>query len=1051
MNRMKFATCLGLVLACTLARAANTWQLVVDVGAKRVTITNTVAVRESVPVQLVHLGGTTASNLIMQLQLRDGTLMAQAAGFTAGTNDNATGSISLNTLPLVAFFTNLTAQSVRAFNCVIVDTNLSRLLVNDVVGIQNNPYVPGMPDPTPVEQAYWSQWIAVALTNITASWSTNSSDVVARGMATAAAYTAGVARTEAAAALAAANGITLASLGAGSAATHAATDFATSAQGLLASTAVQPSALTNYPTLTAFNAQAQDVADLHSQANILNTGKVDLVTWRTGSNALSGATATAQASANAAGLTATNAQTLAATAVQPAALAPYALVSSVPTNAAQIGGLTNAAAFDQYGAAASLTQSIATAQGRADNAYQLALTNNAGAITNSSSALASFTLSSLNGVVVLSNSPNYHHAYWQGGGSSGMLWQSTAGSGLGALIDPATLTGPAFTAATNAAASATLASNLAASANARATVGSTLGVAVYGTSVYFPNSNLTYKLNFNGIGTNQYIEGPSMCAWGQGYMVATRVGPGPDSGIGDAVLLTLNANGDVVTTNTLYHDAGGYDTENTVIERTASNTILVAYNLYHWQDDTQPTNSLRMLRSTDLVTWTTNTIYCAGYVSRFAGAMAQVAGGKIILPYYKQLTNGGPFVAYTQTSTDDGVTWGNETLLAMLAPMSLQEPELTYLGNSNILASIRNNTGSGISNYISRSYDNGATWTTPTNAFCAVSKIAVTRMGNGLLVASYRGGRANQQSYRVSNDNGATWSAERDIDTRYYLTAYSSGAESPTTPGLISCVYSYQTDASGTNCPLYFRQGAFAGIATTGEQLGPVDVVASNAATAALVGTKLSANTLLHVTAAGSGTVLTSATNSTIVTDTLSVSGSGGITTNAVLIAPTISSATNSGASYFTQPPLLTNGQPVATWCIGANPAQSPTLASNATGTGVTFYVPRGATNAVWFYGRADVPTNIPQSAISNIVLCVAIMSNGGGTATELQVPISSGDYIGTSFAGYRQYNINRAISGILPYTATGFTAVSVYWKNLGFAGSTVGACYLIGSLEMAR
>ena len=106
MNRMKFATCLGLVLACTLARAANTWQLVVDVGAKRVTITNTVAVRESVPVQLVHLGGTTASNLIMQLQLRDGTLMAQAAGFTAGTNDNATGSISLNTLPLGAFFTS---------------------------------------------------------------------------------------------------------------------------------------------------------------------------------------------------------------------------------------------------------------------------------------------------------------------------------------------------------------------------------------------------------------------------------------------------------------------------------------------------------------------------------------------------------------------------------------------------------------------------------------------------------------------------------------------------------------------------------------------------------------------------------------------------------------------------------------------------------------------------------------------------------------------------------------------------------------------------------
>ena len=178
---------------------ATTWELVVDVSSKHLTTTNAVAIREIVPVEIIHLGGTTPANLWMQILDREGNIMATAGAFSAITNVtaaltnivgtttnitvpatsiNATGTVNLSTIPLTNYFAGMPATTVRAFTLVVADTNLVRVLCNDSVQIQNNPFQPGMPDPVPVDQWYWSQWIANAMTNMI---STNATpDLVAR-------------------------------------------------------------------------------------------------------------------------------------------------------------------------------------------------------------------------------------------------------------------------------------------------------------------------------------------------------------------------------------------------------------------------------------------------------------------------------------------------------------------------------------------------------------------------------------------------------------------------------------------------------------------------------------------------------------------------------------------------------------------------------------------------------------------------------------------------------------------------------------------------------
>ena len=136
------------------AALANTVVMTIDLSTKDVTVADTISIRETVPVQIVNLGGSEAANLVLRILDNDGTVYAQETGFTDAGNDIAYGEISLNTQELVDYFEDMAMQAQMAFTLGLWDTSLNRLLINDVVTIQNNPYVPGMPGPDPVGVSY---------------------------------------------------------------------------------------------------------------------------------------------------------------------------------------------------------------------------------------------------------------------------------------------------------------------------------------------------------------------------------------------------------------------------------------------------------------------------------------------------------------------------------------------------------------------------------------------------------------------------------------------------------------------------------------------------------------------------------------------------------------------------------------------------------------------------------------------------------------------------------------------------------------------------------
>jgi len=163
----KMLTFVAVFMLAAFAMGGNTWQLTINLSTKTVIDTNTIAVRETVPVQLVHIGGSNPTNLIIQLTDRTGMVMAVTRAVATTNSDYAAGYLDLNTVPMVAVFSNLPPLAQKAFQLAVWDDGLFRLLVNDVVTIQNNIYTNGIASPSPAETNYWSTFIAASLTNET--------------------------------------------------------------------------------------------------------------------------------------------------------------------------------------------------------------------------------------------------------------------------------------------------------------------------------------------------------------------------------------------------------------------------------------------------------------------------------------------------------------------------------------------------------------------------------------------------------------------------------------------------------------------------------------------------------------------------------------------------------------------------------------------------------------------------------------------------------------------------------------------------------------------
>jgi len=149
---------LFLSLCLTAAASITNSVLTIDLSSKTMTASSTIAIRETIYVSLVNIGASTPANLVLRV-VRETNAYANATNFTAaGTDTNgnvmAYGPLDLNTTELVDYYEGLNPTVSREWSLAVWDTSIGRLLVNDYIDIQNNPYDESMPGPSPVGVLY---------------------------------------------------------------------------------------------------------------------------------------------------------------------------------------------------------------------------------------------------------------------------------------------------------------------------------------------------------------------------------------------------------------------------------------------------------------------------------------------------------------------------------------------------------------------------------------------------------------------------------------------------------------------------------------------------------------------------------------------------------------------------------------------------------------------------------------------------------------------------------------------------------------------------------
>ena len=172
-----FKRILGIAMLCTVALNAFAVDMTIDLQKKKVKITDTVAIRTTVPVTLINIGTSDPDYLVMRITGSTpqdaSTLYAilDVFNLVVGDSTKATGNLNLNTSELVAYFEGLGPQTVRTFNLGLWDTQNNWLLINYDIDIQNNPYVDGMPGVSPAGTEFvkfvWSNdvWWAIGESN----------------------------------------------------------------------------------------------------------------------------------------------------------------------------------------------------------------------------------------------------------------------------------------------------------------------------------------------------------------------------------------------------------------------------------------------------------------------------------------------------------------------------------------------------------------------------------------------------------------------------------------------------------------------------------------------------------------------------------------------------------------------------------------------------------------------------------------------------------------------------------------------------------------------
>lgn len=117
------------------------------------------------------------------------------------------------------------------------------------------------------------------------------------------------------------------------------------------------------------------------------------------------------------------------------------------------------------------------------------------------------------------------------------------------------------------------------------------------------------------------------------------------------------------------------------------------------------------------------------------GEALELPDGDLLMPLYGSLPD-GTSQATVVRSTDGGLTWPKESevLLGRDSSFAYQEPTLTMLKSGQVVVLLR--TSINIA-YLSRSFDNGHTWTPPENTGIPASSHHLLTLTNGDVLLTY--------------------------------------------------------------------------------------------------------------------------------------------------------------------------------------------------------------------------------------------------------------------------------------------------------------------------
>ncbi|MHC9044334.1 sialidase family protein [Microbacterium saperdae] len=215
-------------------------------------------------------------------------------------------------------------------------------------------------------------------------------------------------------------------------------------------------------------------------------------------------------------------------------------------------------------------------------------------------------------------------------------------------------------------------------------------------------------------------------------------------------------------------------------------TLLMTYFYARW--DTTPYTILDTytIRSSDAgATWSSPVVVgsqmtCAcgpagpgGYPMGWAAQKApivELASGDLLSPLYGTTSTDGRERATVVRSTDGGLTWdtANEVTLGV-GSIAYQEPYLTVLGTGEIIATIRT-TSIPRRMYISRSFDDGYTWTTPVATDIPAESHSQTLLSDGSMLFTYGSPyRTNRPTEGVIiDDPTGSWDGRASRSTLIY-------------------------------------------------------------------------------------------------------------------------------------------------------------------------------------------------------------------------------------------------------------------------------------------